>query len=171
MSLEKLIQVLQDLLNQDSGVIEPIHLSGYLKGELYRNNKKIYEFQTKNIIVNAGKAEVAGLINGVTSGPFQYLAIGTGTVAPNATQTALDSEITTGGGERALATVSRVTTSVANDTAQWEHTWTFTQSFGITESGIFDASSGGNMLARQTFPVVNVQNGDSFKITWKVQVQ
>jgi len=123
----------------------------------------------KNIIVNVGLAQVAGLINGVVTTPFKYIAIGTGTAAPAATDTALQYET-----HRELAEViDRVTTTVTNDTARLERTFSgYTGTEAVTESGVFDASAAGNMLCRQTFAAINVNwgAGDSIKVTWKIQV-
>ena len=123
----------------------------------------------KNVITNAGKAQVAGLINGVVTTPFKYIAIGTGTAAPAATDTALATET-----RRKLAdSVSRATTNVDNDTALLVATFSgYTGTEAVTESGVFDASSGGNMLCRQTFSAINVNwgAGDSLQITWKIVV-
>ena len=134
-----------------------------------RNQKvieeKVIENELEDIITNVGKAQVAGLINGVVTTPFQYIAIGTGTTPESATDTALQNEIM-----RALATCSRVTTNVTNDTAQLVYTFTFTASYAITESGVFDASTGGNMLCRRVFSAVNVVSGDSLQVTWKIVV-
>jgi len=115
-------------------------------------------------------AEVAGLINEDTSGGFKWLAIGIGVTGAQATDTTLVSEIASGGGSRAAATCTRVQTSVANDTAQMVKEWTFSATFAVTESGIFDAASDGVMLARQTFAAWNVVSGDKLELTWKVQV-
>jgi len=145
-----------------------------LKGRLIlkhtRDGRVIKSEVIDNLVVNVGKAEVAGLINEVTSGGFTYLAIGTGATAPAATDTALVAEITTGGGARALATCSRVTTTVTNDTAKMVKEWTFSASFSITESAPFDAASAGVMLARQVFSAYNVVSGDKFEVTWQVAV-
>jgi len=123
----------------------------------------------KNIIVDAGKAAVAGLINGVVTTPFKYIAIGTGTTSPTSADTALESET-----HRELAdTIDRVTTSVTNDTARLIKTFSgYSGSEAVTESGVFDASAGGNMLCRQTFAALNINwdAGDSLQITWKIQV-
>jgi len=113
---------------------------------------------------------VAGLINEVTSGGFTYLAIGVGVVAADVTDTTLGSEITTGGGERAAATCSRVTTTVTDDTAQMVKEWTFSASFSVTESAPFDAASAGVMLARQVFSAIAVVSGDKLEVTWKIAV-
>jgi len=123
-----------------------------------------------NLVVNAGKAEVAGLINEVTIGGFKWIAIGTGTAAAAVTDTALGAEITTGGGARGAAACTRVTTVVTNDTAQLVVTWNLTATFAVTESGCFDAASAGNMLCRQVFSAQNVVSGDSLEYTWKVSV-
>ena len=124
-----------------------------------------------NLVVNAGMAGVASRINGAGSeAAFTYIAIGTGTTAPAATDTTLETEITTGGGARANSTVSRVTTDVTNDTAQDQYTFNFTSSFAVTESGVLNAASSGTLLARQTFSAINVANGDSLQVTWKFDV-
>jgi len=133
------------------------------------NLKKEFEFS--NLITNAGVAGVASRINGAGGeAAFDYIALGTGTTTENATDTALEAEITSGGGERASATVSRTTTDVTNDTATNVNTFTFTSSFAITESGVFNASSGGTMLSRKVFSAMNVVSGDALEITWSFDV-
>lgn len=137
-----------------------------------KNGELIETREYRNIVVNAGKACTASRINGDGSEAlFNYVAIGTGTTAEAATQTALVTEISTGGGQRAIATLSRVTTTVTNDTARWVITYNFSSSFAVTESGIFNAASTGCMLARKVFAAVNVVNGDSIQLTWRVQIQ
>lgn len=126
------------------------------------------EMVISNLVVNAGLAGAASRINGAgAEAAFTFIELGTGTTAANATDTALETAITTGGGARAAATASRVTTTVTNDTAQLLNTFNFTASFAITESGVLNATSAGTMLARQVFSVINVTNGDSLQITWK----
>lgn len=124
-----------------------------------------------NLITNVGHAGANGRMSNQGSySPFVNIAIGTGTTAAAATDTALQTEITTGGGARGAATATQVTTTVTNDTTQLVKTFTFTSSFAVTEEGILDnASSGGNLLAHQVFSAVNVVNGDSLQITHKYQ--
>jgi len=133
----------------------------------------IDERHGSNVITNAGIAEVASLIltdNPGTATAFDYIAIGTGTTAEGATDTALETEITTGGGERAASTGTLVTTTVTDDTAQLQHTFSFTSTFAVTEAGILNAASAGTLLCRKTFSAVNVASGDSLQVTYKVQV-
>lgn len=126
--------------------------------------------RTHNLITNVGHAGANGRMSNQGSyNPFIYLAIGIGTSGPAVTDTTLVSEIVTNGGQRASATASQVTTSVTNDTAQLLHTWNFTGSFAVTEEGILDAASTGNLLARQVFSAVNVVSGDSLQVTHKYQ--
>ena len=137
------------------------------KGELLHKYDSGWGF---NGITNAGMAEVAGLLlTDVGGTAFDYIAIGTGTTAFDPSQTALASET-----HRENATGTRVTTSVTNDTAQLEHTFSgYSGSESITESGVFNASSGGTMLCRQTFSAISVDwgAGDTLKVTWKIQIK
>lgn len=124
-----------------------------------------------NLVTNAGMAGVASRINGSgAEAAFTYIAVGTGTTAAAAGDTALQTELATSGLSRANSTASRVTTDVANDTAQLVNTFTVTGTAAVTESGVLNASSGGVLLARQVFTAVNVVNGDSLQVTWKFDV-
>ena len=123
-----------------------------------------------NTITNKGHAMANGkMSNQGGYGTSTYLAIGTGTQGSPSTATALSAEISTNGGARALATASQVTTSVANDTTQLVYTWTFSGSFAITEEGVFDASSTGNMPCYQSFTAINVVSSDQLTVTHKYQ--
>ncbi|MCF7898936.1 MAG: hypothetical protein K9L31_03225 [Candidatus Pacebacteria bacterium] len=124
-----------------------------------------------NLVTNAGMADVAGLINGSGSpASFTYIALGSGSTSADATDTTLETEITTNGGARAEAAVSLVTTDVTDDTAQLVETFSFTGALSITESGVLNAASSGTLLARQVFSTISVANGDSLQITWKFDV-
>jgi len=152
---------------------EKLNMNGHITFTHVRKDEVIDVREIKNLIVSAGKAAMAGLcITDVGGTAFDAIAIGTGTDAAAAGDTALETEITTDGGERRSGsdvTGTRVTTSVTNDTAQLVTTFTFTDSFAITESGIFNDASAGTLLARQVFAAINVVSGDSLQMTWKVQ--
>ncbi len=124
----------------------------------------------RNLVTSAGKAGAASRLNGAGSeAAFTYIAVGTGTNAAAAGDTALQTELAASGLSRANATASRVTTSVTNDTAQLVYTFSVTGTQAVTESGVLNASSSGVLLARQVFSAVNVVNGDSLQVTWKFQ--
>lgn len=124
-----------------------------------------------NTITDVGHAAGNGRISNQGSySPFVNLAIGTGTQGAPTSATALATEITTSGGARGSASATQVTTAITNDTTQLVKTWTFSASFAITEEGIFDnASSGGTMLAYQSFSAINVISTDQLTITHKYQ--
>lgn len=120
-----------------------------------------------NTITTVGKQVAAQQLGGTTTTPVTAIAIGIGT--PSAT--ALGSEIITGGGARGAAAVTNVTTTTAGDTEKWIKTFTFTSGFAIIEEGLFDNNTtGGNMLASQSFSAVNVVNTDTFSITHSIQM-
>lgn len=124
----------------------------------------------RNLVTSAGKAGVASRINGSGGeAAFTYIAVGTGTTAAAVGDTALQTELASSGLSRANATASRTTTSVTNDTAQLVNTFTVTGTQAVTESGVLNAASSGVLLCRQVFSAINVVNGDSLQITWKVQ--
>jgi hypothetical protein len=154
---------------------ENFKMNGHITFEVIRDGEIVETREVKNLIVNAGKAAMAGLcISDVSVDTFDAIAIGTGTDAVDVGDTTLETEITTNGGQRrsgANVTGTRVTTSVTNDTAQLVTTFTFTGGFAITESGIFNhATAGsGDLLARQVFAAINVASGDSLQMTWKIQ--
>lgn len=156
---------------KNSGMVDSFKLRGevnYLLKDKFGNIKS--NRTIKNTITSLGKAELAGLLLIDVSGTaFDYIAIGTGT--PSAT--ALGAEATTNGGERrggANVTGSRITTTTTNDTAQFVTTFTFTGALALTEEGIFNAASGGTMLASQNFSVLNVADADTLTITHKIVV-
>lgn len=124
-----------------------------------------------NLVTTAGKALVAGLINGSGSpAAATYIAVGTGTTSAAAGNTALETETSTSGLARAAGTVSLTTTTTTNDTAQILKSFSVTGTVAVTESGVLNASSSGTLLCRQVFSAINVANGDTLQITWKVAV-
>jgi hypothetical protein len=126
--------------------------------------KIIKEFQVPNLVVSAGKAHIAAKIAATTNSPvaMTHMAIGTGTGTPGASDTALITQT----GRVSLSSTSVTTNAIT-------YTATFPAGTGdgaITEAGVFNASSGGTMLCRTTFPVVNKASGDTIAITWVVTV-
>lgn len=121
------------------------------------------------MITNAGKAGIASRINGAGSeAAFTFAGVGTGTTPAAVGDTTLEAEIVDSGLERAAATCTRVTTTVANDTAQLDKTFSVTGTKAVTECGIFNAISAGVMAARNVFSAVNVISGDSLQIIQRV---
>jgi len=120
-----------------------------------------------NLIVDSGFEGVAYRIaphNGAAANsPWNYIAIGTGSTAPAAGDTALVSELT----RLQDATATYTTTSGK----QLQLQVSFGPGVGtgnIAESGLFNAASGGNMLARQTFTTISKGASDTLTVTWTI---
>lgn len=137
--------------------------------EHYRNGKLIHKQVVKGRCpTNAGFALVADRVGAVAAGAaVTYLALGTSATAADPTQTALLAETTTDGLARAAATVTRVTTTVSNDTLQLLKEWTATGVVVLREIGAFNASSGGTMLARKVYDTITTADTDHVKMTYK----
>jgi hypothetical protein len=116
-----------------------------------------------NTITDVGLAVTAKRLGGVSEDPISHMAIGEG----SPTTTALGSEITTYGGDIAAVTPASATTTATDDTIRSTNTFTFTSGadFAITEEGLFNAASSGDMVASRSFSAINVTSGDSLQIT------
>ena len=99
------------------------------------------------MIVTAGQEAGGKIISGYDGGadPFIYMGIGTGTTAEALGQTAL----VTPSGARVSAAISVTTVTTPNDTVQWIGLFALTAQTAVTEIGIFNALTGGTMLARK----------------------
>ena len=123
-----------------------------------------------NLLTTSGKGLISGRINGVGSPAAPtYMAIGTGTTAADAGDTALETESTGNGYDRMSGTASTETTDVTNDTNKLIGSWTVTSSKAITEMGILNAASTGTLLVRNVFSAYTLQNGDTFEITHRLK--
>jgi hypothetical protein len=122
-----------------------------------------------NIVTNAGKAQLALLTGDASAVPFTFLAIGTSATAVAATDTTLTAEIVDSGLERAAGTVSRVTTTVTNDTFQITKTWTASGSKTVEEVGVFNAASAGTMLSHALTTSKAVTAGETITATYQLR--
>lgn len=97
-----------------------------------------------------------------------WIAVGTGTTAFAATDTTLGTEVAASGLSRAASTTTQATTTVANDTLQHTKTFTASGTVAVSEAGVFDAASSGNMYGRTALSAVrNVVSGDTLSVTYK----
>ena len=114
-----------------------------------------------NLVVTAGKAYVADRMKN-NSSTMSHMAIGSGTTAAAAGNTALGTEL----GRVALTS----TTVTSNSVAYVGDFPAGTGTGAVVEAGILNASSGGTLLCRTVFSVVNKAAADTLKITWTVTV-
>ena len=126
-------------------------------------------WSVENLVVTAGKAQLALLAGDASATPFTYLAVGTSSTAVAAGQTALQAEITDTGLARAAGTVSRITTTVTNDTYKVTYTWTASGSKTVEEVGVFNAASSGTMLSRALTGTKSLVNTELLIATYTLQ--
>ena len=133
-----------------------------LKGKLTiaLNDEVVQE--VPNLVVTTGKDYVASRMKDATATAMSHMAIGSGSTAAAASDTAL-------GNQEARTTLTS-TTVTDNDVVYVDTFPAGTGTGAITESGIFNASSGGTMLCRTVFSVVNKGASDAMTITWTVTV-
>jgi hypothetical protein len=141
-------------------IVDNFKLTGKLKIEL--NDEVVAE--VPNIVVNDGKDFVASRMKNTTDAAMSHMAIGTGSTAAAASDSALGSELA---GSRTALTSTTVTN---NDIVYVATFGAGTGTGAVTEAGIFNASSSGTMLCRTVFSVVNKGSADSMTITWTVTV-
>lgn len=116
------------------------------------------------LVVNTGRAITTNRIKGSGTEPA-YSGIGTGA----GTAAAADTTLFTETGSRVLGTSTQQTTSTTSDTYQVIATHTAGGTLAITNAGLFDASTSGNLFLKGDFATVNLSSGDSLQITYKAQ--
>lgn len=122
------------------------------------------------VFTNAGAAIITNRIIQAGTAP-KNIGWGIGTTAAAVTDTALvtESAPTTAGG-RTVGSESRTTITNTNDNYQVAGTVTAGSSLAITEAGLFDAVSAGNLLTRGVFSAVNVVSGDAIAFTFGLKM-
>lgn len=118
----------------------------------------------KNLVVTTGLDFVASRMKDTTAAAMSHMAIGSGTTAAAAGQTALVTE---------SARVALASTTVTGNQVSYVASFpagTPASLTAITEAGLFNAGSGGTMLCRTVFAAVNKDVNDSMSITWTVTI-
>jgi hypothetical protein len=146
------------------GPSDGVGVIGALKIELVGPDGKVKDARNvENLVTQVGKNGIADqILASPTLAKPGWMAVGTGTTAAATGDTALVAETA----RVALATKTRATNVVT-------YTATFAAGTGtgaLTEAGIFDAASVGNLWNRVVFSVVNKGAADSLTITWTTTI-
>ena len=114
-----------------------------------------------NLVVSAGLTFICSRMAGTSAGVMSHMALGSGTTAAAAGQTALVSQL---GSREALdsSTASSNTITYVSSFEAGEGTG------AVVEAGVFNAASSGTMLCRTVFPVVNKQADDTMSVSWTI---
>lgn len=139
-----------------------LKVTGNVQIQLFNKDGAVKDSrEIRNLVVNTGKEFIAARMVG-TPTEMSHMAIGASSTAAAAGDTALGAEL----GRAALSSdtsVGAVVTYVASFPAG-------TGTGAVVEAGIFNAASGGTMLCRTVFSVVNKGVDDSMSITWTITV-
>jgi hypothetical protein len=142
---------------------ESINVKGNLEVVLFDESGKQKDYRkVNNLVVAVGKDVIAARLLGNTLAVMSHMAVGSSNTAAVTSQTALGGEL----GRVVLDTSTRSTNTIT-------YVATFPAGTGtgsITEAGILNAASTGNMLCRTVFGVVTKASGDTIVITWNVTV-
>lgn len=145
---------------------EKMRAAGRVHIQLFDQNGNLKEEQTvKNLVVDDGLEHIADRLGASSPATrMSHMEVGTGTTAPAAGNTALETAI-------ASSRVSLTTQTVSTNTVEYVGDFPAGTGTGaVTEAGVFNASSSGTMLCRTTFSVVNKGAADTLKITWTLTV-
>jgi len=144
---------------------ENLKLSGQLNIVLKDRAGNVKEQrEVKNLVVNAGLAYIASRMVGTSKGVMSHMSLGSSTTAAAASQTDVVSVL---GSREALDS----TTISGSNNEKVIYASSFEAGDGtgaVTEAGIFNAASGGDMLCRTVFSVVNKAADDTLSVTWTI---
>ena len=139
---------------------ESLSLKGNLKITVFDSEGKVKEeLHHKNLVVNSGKSFVGIALVNLSTAPFSYIGVGTGTTPASASDVALQNEIA-----REAFTYSLTPTTVTLTTI-------FEQGIGtgtITEAGIFNLNAQGIMFSRSVFAPITKSPSDAMQIEWTI---
>jgi hypothetical protein len=144
---------------------ENLKLSGQVNLVLKDKDGNVKEnVEIKNLVVNAGLAYIASRMTGTSKSVMSHMGLGSGTTAAAAGQTDLVSIL---GSREALD--STTISGTNNEKVVYESSFEAGDATGaVTEAGIFNASTSGDMLCRTVFPVVNKAADDTMSVTWTI---
>jgi hypothetical protein len=142
---------------------DTIKVTGELKLTVTRPNGHVkHEVIIPNLVVTTGKNFIASRMKDASATAMTHMAIGTGSTAAAAGNTALGSE---------AGRVALTSTTVTDNAVAYVATFPAGTGTGaITEAGILNASSSGTLLCRTVFSVINKASADTLGITWTVTV-
>lgn len=139
-----------------------LHIKLFDKDGNLKEERKI-----ENLVVSIGEAHIADQLSSSPGDTAMgYMAIGTGTTAANAANTAVETELD----RNALTSRTQGAGGDDNDVI-YVGDWAAGDGTGaITEAGILNAAAAGVLLARSVFTVINKGASDTLQITWTITI-
>tara|TARA_Y100000004_G_C8903830_1_gene407722 strand:+ start:107 stop:550 length:444 start_codon:yes stop_codon:yes gene_type:complete len=142
---------------------EELKVTGGLKVEVKDKDGNVKDTrELKNLVVTAGLGYIASRMKEATATAMSHMAIGTDNTAAAAGDTTLGTE---------AARQALTSTTVSSNTVEYVASFAAGTGTGaITEAGVLNNSSGGTLLCRTVFSVVNKGASDSMTITWTITI-
>jgi len=140
---------------------DSVKVTGELQIRRLRDGVITHEYEGKNLVVTTGTNLIAARLAGYGT-VISHMGVGIDQTAPSSTNTALASQV----GRTTVVTTY-------NNTNEVVYTATFAPGIGtgdLTEAGLFNASTGGTMLARTIFPAFEKSVADTVTIQWKIKI-
>jgi len=143
--------------------IDETKATGKLTVEIKDKDGKIKDTrELTNLVVSDGLDFIASRMKDATATAMSHMAIGTGSTAAASGDSALGTE---------AARQALTSTTVSSNTVEYVASFAAGTGTGaITEAGVLNNSSGGTLLCRTVFSVVNKGASDSMTITWTITI-
>lgn len=126
------------------------------------NGVIVEERHIPNLVVTVGTNYIASRMKDATATAMTHMAVGIGGTTPVTGNTTLESE---------SARVTLTSTTVTSNSVAYVATFPAgTGTAALVEAGLFNAASGGTMLARTTYSVINKGAADTLTVTWTITV-
>ena len=116
-----------------------------------------------NLVVNTGLDYIASRMKDATATAMTHMGLGSGTTAAAAGDTDLESIL----GSREILDSTTVTSNAVAYVSSFE---AGDATGAVTEAGLFNATTGGTMLCRTVFSVVNKAADDTMSVTWTITI-
>jgi hypothetical protein len=144
---------------------ENLKLSGQLNIVLKDKDGNVKDSrEVKNLVVNTGLAYIASRMVGTSKSVMSHMALGSGTTAAAAGQTDLVSIL----GSREVLDSTTISGTNSEKVVYVSSFEAGDATGAVTEAGIFNASTAGDMLCRTVFSVVNKAADDTMTVTWTI---
>ena len=145
-------------------IADEMRLRGRVTVRVYdaETMKLLQTVTAENLVVNAGLQEALDkLFNLSPDAAFAYVAVGSDNTSPTSGDTALGSELARSVFDECSRAGQVVTTDTWFGSSEGNGTW--------RESGLFNAASGGTMLARALFdPSISKDTTKVVQVEWAV---
>lgn len=140
---------------------DTLKLVGSLTAELHKADGSYEVVHKHNAILDVGFDFIADAIGNASARPavMSYIAVGTNTTAVSVDQTALQTQL--------MAKAATYAHTAGTKTFTFETTFNKGEATGaLTEASVQNAETGGILIDRVVFPVINKGDDDTLKMTF-----